>query len=107
MVRFRAGDNQFSLATLLGFTTLCAILAALSSILGVLTSVFLAMMALCLGTGYGLWALVMLAAAFLVAGDTGPNGVPTLGSSGNPFALLFTVVGICVWYLARRAIRER
>jgi hypothetical protein len=94
-------DAQFGLLSLLGFVTVCAVLSALSALVGMAASVALMLMALALWARQGLLALTTFSAALLVAGAP----FPTSGE-GQALARLVLVIllaaGLCGWYCLRR-----
>ena len=94
-------DVQFSLASLFEFTSVSAILAALSSMLGVLASLFLMLMALGLMTRQGWLALAALMACSL-AGDWSVPVQSSDGTFGRQILVLTAAGALCAWCCWRR-----
>ena len=93
--------TQFRLSALLEFVTICSVLSASSSAVGVASSVFLTLMALAVWARQGILALLMLAAASLA---TAPLYDPTHSTSATMRECIVFLLGtgICFWYQVRR-----
>jgi hypothetical protein len=91
---------QFSLSSLLEYTTICAILSAASSVMGVAATVALMLMALALWMRGGFLALIMWMTASLVV------DVPWASSAGSTLLAEVTSIAIAAllvaWYYVRR-----
>ena len=96
-----ARDGQFSLIAVFEFVTICAVLAASTPLLGILTAVCLMLFALALWLKLGLLALAMLVAAILAI-DWHPE---TLNSARH-LVLLLMIGLLCAWYEWRRRRRR-
>lgn len=87
--------QQFSLRALFEYTTLCCLLAAMSSGLGIGPSVCLMLLGLALTIGQGLLSLGMLGAAVIAVAFSATPG-------GDEFNRLSATVlaagGVCGWY---------
>lgn len=90
-------DRQFGMAALLEFVAVCSILAALSPVLGLVTSMLLMGMAVCLALRWGVVALGLFAAAFLVCG----NGQEAVDYLRMTLVVMLTIA-MCVWVRKRR-----
>jgi hypothetical protein len=96
-------EAQFGLLSLLGFVTVCAVLSALSGVVGPAASVLLMLMALALWARQGVLALAMLMAACIAANanlqpqDEGASIVRQL-------AIIATATGLGIWYCLRRRL---
>jgi hypothetical protein len=94
---------QFSLAAVFEYTTLCAVLCAFSPVVGIMSSLFLMVMALSLGAKQGLAALIMLMVASISADWQ-------FGLSGDgrgiwrQLMLMLLAALVCYWYLVRRRL---
>jgi len=92
---------QFRLWSLFEFVTVCAVVSALSAVIGAGASVCLMLMALFLWAKRGLIALAMLMAASLMAdwsGDPLQGAVPLV----RQFAVIVLATALCSWYALRR-----
>ncbi len=95
-----AGPTQFSLAALLEYITVCAVLLAFSTIASIASVVFLMAMAAALAARQGWIALASLGAALLFADcKFGPNG-PNSSYGQQLFAILLAAL-LCTWYKYR------
>ena len=96
-------DVQFSLASLLEFSALCAILSALFRISGIAACIFLMGMALALGARQGLLAIAMFALAILAAGA---QSVPDQFRQVIQRQLSVTIIAalLSTWYVLRRRL---
>jgi hypothetical protein len=94
-------EAQFGLLSLFGFVTLCAVLSALSAVVGVAASAVLMLMALALWARQGLLALVMLMAALLVAGARFQATSESVAVARQVLVIL-TAAALCGWYCLRR-----
>ncbi len=94
-------DAQFGLLSLFGFVTLCAILSALSALVGMAASGVLMLMALALWARQGLLALVMLMAALLVAGAPF-QAISESAALARQVLVILTAAALCGWYCLRR-----
>jgi hypothetical protein len=97
-------ETQFTLAALFEYVTLCAILAALSPLVGVASGVFLMLMALALIARQGWLALAMLMAASLAA--DWPYLPHAESSFGRQFFVLLLGGGLAGWRHLRRSSRS-
>ena len=93
-------EAQFGLRSLFEYVTLCSILLALSSVLGVATSLILMLMGLALWARRGWIALAMLMAASLAA--DGSFDLPNSGlSMVRQIAVILLAASLCSWYCVR------
>jgi hypothetical protein len=95
--------NQFSVLSLMEFATLCAVLAALFRISGVIPCALLMGMALALGARQGLVAIVMLAGALIAADMKSGNNLDRNNFS-QVCAVFVIAAGLTGWYLLRRKL---
>ncbi len=93
-------DAQFGLLSLLGFVTVCAILSALSAVVGTASSVLLMLMALALWARQGLLALRMFMAACLGADGRFAGGEGA--AVARQLLVVLLAAALCGWYCLRR-----
>ncbi len=98
-------QTQFGLSALIEFMTVCALLARLSTEVGIAPSIFLALMALALATKYGLLAILSWAAALLAA------DWESLALTESGYFRLFLVLliagSLCTYYHLRTTVQLR
>jgi hypothetical protein len=93
---------QFSLASLLEFTTICSVLLALSPLLGLAATLWLIFMSLSVSVRIGPLAIVAFGGALLA--DT-PGGGPLVSDASLPrtAAIVGSSLAISFWYRWRRS----
>ena len=97
--------TQFPLWSVFEFVTLCSVILALSAVIGLGASVCLMLMALFLWLKRGLFALLMLMAASLIADW---SGFPRMGAEPlvRQTAVIVLATALCSWYALRRKLVE-
>jgi hypothetical protein len=103
VTRANAEPRQFSLLALMEYVTICSVLAALSSVLGMAASVILMLLALAIWARAGRLALGLLM-ALLLAVHAAPLQVI---SFAQPLFGSLAALGIALWYYCRRVWAER
>jgi hypothetical protein len=98
-----AESRQFSLLALMEYVTICSILAALSSVLGIAASAILMFLALAIWAKAGRLAMGLLM-ALLLAVHAAP--LPMF-SFAQPLLGSLTALGIALWYQGSRQWAER
>ncbi len=94
-------NAQFGLLSLFGFVTVCAVLSALSALVGMAASAMLMLMALALWARQGLLALAMLMATLLVA-DAPFQAKGEGAALARQVLVILLAAGLCGWYCLRR-----
>jgi hypothetical protein len=87
---------QFNLLSLFEYTTICCIVASLTSLVGIPSALCLMGFALGLFLRQGWLAVALLTAAFIASISTSGAGF------FREFAIIFVASLICLWYIYRR-----
>jgi hypothetical protein len=94
--------TRFSLLSLMELVTICAVVFAFSAVMGPITSILLALMAVALFVKCGPLAIFMLAAALLAA-----DAAPGHNTGGWQLAAFLLAGALCAWFRLRRARTDR
>ncbi len=105
--QFLQRGSQFSVAELFEFVTVCSVLAALSPILGLVTSASLAVLAGALTLRCGLWALVAFGVALVNAGVADANPLGKELSESAKFLAAVLVLGLTFLFCVRAQSRPK
>src|SRR5690606_20763054 len=98
-------QTQFGLSALIEFVTICALLARLSTAVGIAASIFLALMALAIATKHGPIAILWWGAALLAA-----DWEMVTAPESAYFRLFMVVViagSLCAYYHLRTTVQLR
>jgi len=99
-------DARFPLWSVFEFVTLCAVMCALSPVIGVGASACLMMLALFLWLKTGMAALVMFMAACLLA-DWSGNPRPSADPLIRQLVVISAATAVCGWYALRILLQPR
>ncbi len=97
----KCAHTHFTLAAVFTYTTVWALLAALSPAIGIGASIGLLLMAIAIGAKQGLLAITMSAAASL-ATDAPIFCADSDGSLPRQLLVLSLAGGICAWQIGRQ-----
>lgn len=100
----RLAPAQFTLADLLEYTTVCGVLLAFSTVVGVVSTLLLMLMAAGMAARLGPLAVASLAAA-LVAAEAGATPIDSGGSFGRQLLVIGFAALLCAWYRGRLRAR--
>ncbi len=100
----RLAPAQFTLAALLEYTTVCGVLLAFSTVVGVVSTLLLMLMASGMAARLGPLAVASLAGA-LVAADVGATSIDSGSSFGRQLLAIAVAALLCAWYRGRLLAR--